>query len=154
MLRRWSRIFWKWSTFWKACNKQNTWECWTCTGRKQQRSATDGVTTRSWSGGSRNCCVQDFDAGSWHEMCCGKICSMASANRAEGTCTAVGRTVWGPKVPTLKGTEASLSCVQCFLYLVSSSIRVSIFHSTWLDTFWIDSLFLSVYMYVYTHTYI
>ena len=40
-----------------------------------------------------------------------------------------GRTVWGPKVPTLKGTEASLSCIQCFLYLVSSSINVSIFHS-------------------------
>ena len=44
---------------------------------------------------------------------------------------AIGRTVWGPKVPTLKGTEASLSYVQCFLYLVSSSINVSIFHITW-----------------------
>ena len=32
---------------------------------------------------------------------------------------------WGPKVPTLKGTEMSLSYVQCFLYLVSSSINVS-----------------------------
>ena len=29
----------------------------------------------------------------------------------------------GPKVPTLKGTEVSLSCVQCFLYLISSSIN-------------------------------
>ena len=38
-----------------------------------------------------------------------------------------GRTVWGPKVPTLKWTEASLSYVQCFLYLVSSSISVFIF---------------------------
>ena len=38
-----------------------------------------------------------------------------------------GRTVWGPKVSTLKGSEASLSCVQCFLYLVSSSINVSVF---------------------------
>ena len=28
-------------------------------------------------------------------------------------------------MPTLKGTEASLSCVQCFLYLVSCSINVS-----------------------------
>ena len=28
------------------------------------------------------------------------------------------RTVWGPKVPTLKGTEASLSYVPCFLYLL------------------------------------
>ena len=36
-----------------------------------------------------------------------------------------GRTVWGPKVPTLKGTEASLSFV-------------SIFHITWLETFSTD----------------
>ena len=40
------------------------------------------------------------------------------------------------KVRTLKGTEASLSCVQGFLYLVSSLIKVSIFHGTWVDTFW------------------
>ena len=39
-------------------------------------------------------------------------------------------------MPTLKGTEASLPYVQCFLYLDSSSINVSIFHITWLDTFW------------------
>ena len=45
-----------------------------------------------------------------------------------GHLMAIGRTVWGPKVLTLKGTEASLSYVQCFLYLVSSSINVSIFH--------------------------
>ena len=38
--------------------------------------------------------------------------------------------LWGPKVPTLKETEVSLSYVQCFLYLVSSSISASIFHST------------------------
>ena len=53
-----------------------------------------------------------------------------------GQLMVIGRTVWGLKVPTLKGTEVSLSNVQCFLYLVSSSIRVSLFHSTWLDTFW------------------
>ena len=42
---------------------------------------------------------------------------------------------------TLRGTEVSLSYVQCFLYLlVSSSINVSIFHITWLDTFWTDLL--------------
>ena len=44
-----------------------------------------------------------------------------------GQLMAFERTVWGPKVPTLKGTEASLSYVQCSLYLVSSSINVSIF---------------------------
>ena len=37
------------------------------------------------------------------------------------------RTVWGPKVPTLKGTEASLSYLLCFLYFVSSSINVLFF---------------------------
>ena len=30
----------------------------------------------------------------------------------------IGRTVWGPKVPTLTGTEVSLSYVQCFLCLL------------------------------------
>ena len=39
---------------------------------------------------------------------------------------------------TFKGTEASLFYVQFFLYLVSFSISVSIFHITWLDTFWTD----------------
>ena len=38
----------------------------------------------------------------------------------------------GPKVPTLKGTDTSLSCAQCFLYLVSSSINVCIFCIIWL----------------------
>ena len=52
-----------------------------------------------------------------------------------GQLMVTGRTVWGPKVPTLKGTEASLFYVQCFLCLVFSSINVSIFHITWLDTF-------------------
>ena len=37
-----------------------------------------------------------------------------------------------------KGTEVSLSYGQCFLYLVSSSINVSMFHTIWLDTFWTD----------------
>ena len=39
-----------------------------------------------------------------------------------GQLMAIGRTVWGPKVFTLKWTEASLSYIQCFLYLVFSSI--------------------------------
>ena len=52
-----------------------------------------------------------------------------------------GKTVWGPKVPTLKGTEASLSYVQCSLYLVSSSINVSLFYTTWLDIFWTELIF-------------
>ena len=35
-----------------------------------------------------------------------------------------GRTVWGPEGPTLKGTEVSLSFVQCFLHPVFSSINI------------------------------
>ena len=54
---------------------------------------------------------------------------------------------WGnlrsPKVPTMKGMEALLFYVQCFLYLVSS-INVSISQSIWLDTFWTDLLCVHV----------
>ena len=39
---------------------------------------------------------------------------------------------------TLKGTEVSLSYVQCFLYVVSSSVNICIFHITWMDSFWTD----------------
>ena len=42
-----------------------------------------------------------------------------------GQLMVIGRTVWGPKVPTLKGTEVSLSYVQCFLYLVSFSYYIA-----------------------------
>ena len=73
-----------------------------------------------------------------------------------GQLMGIGRTVWGPKVTTLKGTEVLLSCVQCFLYLVSSSINVSIFRITWPDTFWTDlrvcvcvCVCVCVFMYVY-----
>ena len=59
-----------------------------------------------------------------------------------GQLMAIGRTVWGPKVPTLKGTKMSLSYVQCCLYLVSSSVNVSIFNITWLDTFWTDHIYI------------
>ena len=41
----------------------------------------------------------------------------------------------------MEGTEASLSYIQCFLYLVSSLINVSIFHITWLATFWTDLVY-------------
>ena len=64
-----------------------------------------------------------------------------------GQMMVTGRTVWGPRVSTLKGTEASLSCVQCFLCLIFSSINVSIFHITWLDTFWQTSyMHFSIYI--------
>ena len=51
---------------------------------------------------------------------------MADDNSKKGFCSVLnicsgrdaGRTVWGPKLPALNGTEVSLSCVQCFLYLL------------------------------------
>ena len=53
---------------------------------------------------------------------------------------------------TLRGTEVSLSYVQCFLYLlVSSSINVSIFHITWLDTFRTDLIFIYLFMCVFIY---
>ena len=55
----------------------------------------------------------------------------------KGQLMVIGKMVGGPKVPTLKETEASLSYVQCFLNLACSLINVSIFHSALLDTFWI-----------------
>ena len=67
-----------------------------------------------------------------------------------GQLMAIGRTVWGPKVPTLKGTEASLSYVQCFLYLVCSSVNVSIFDITWPDTFWTDLVYIYTISVLYT----
>ena len=58
-----------------------------------------------------------------------------------GQLMGTGRPVWGPKVPTLTGTEMSLSYVQCFLYFISSKITVSIFHITWLNTVWTDFVY-------------
>ena len=46
------------------------------------------------------------------------------------------RTVWGPKVPTLKETEVSSSFAQCFLYLLQQTSLF--FPITWLNTFWTD----------------
>ena len=64
-------------------NQQITWWCWTCTGCNQQRSVTDTAWNRSWSGDSKNYCVQDFDTGSWHEMCHSKLCFVTSYTSAE-----------------------------------------------------------------------
>ena len=75
---------------------------------------------------------------------------ISDCNKIQGNTTgqlmATRRTVRGPKVPTLKGSEVSLSYVQYFLYLVSSSINVSLFHITWLDTFWTDLVFPVLYI--------
>ena len=68
-----------------------------------------------------------------------------------GQLVVMERTVWGPKVPTLKGTEASLSYVQCFFYLVSSSINISILYITWLDTSWTSYICVCVYTHIYTY---
>ena len=48
-------------------------------------------------------------------------------------------------MPTLKGTEVSLSYVH-FLYLIRSSRNVSIFHSTWLDSFWTGLVYVTCFL--------
>ena len=57
------------------------------------------------------------------------------SGKYNGVADATEGTVWGLRVPTLKGTKLSLSYVHSFLYLLSSLINVSIFHITCLDTF-------------------
>ena len=52
----------------------------------------------------------------------------------------IGRIVCGPRCLLWRGLIMSLPYVQCFLYLVSS-INVSIFHITRLDTFWTDLIY-------------
>ena len=52
-------------------------------------------------------------------------------------------------MPTLKRSEASLSYVQCSLYVVSSSINVTIFHITWLDTVWTDLVRINIMIIVH-----
>ena len=53
--------------------------------------------------------------------------------------------LWGPKVPTLRGIEVSLSYVQYVLYLVSFSVNVCIFHITWLHIFRTDLTYTESY---------
>ena len=71
---------------------------------------------------------------------------------------ATGGTVGGPKMPALMGTEASLSFVKCVLYLVSSSINVSVFYITWLDIIWTevcpDFIYINIYYMWYIYKYL
>ena len=46
-------------------------------------------------------------------------------------------------MPTLKGTEMSWSYIQGFFHFVSSPVHVFIFHITWLDTLWIDLVYIA-----------
>ena len=133
----------KGSTFWKACYTQNTWECWRCTGGNQQRSVTDSARTRSWSGDSKSYCVRDFDAGSWREtLYQNSSCSFCT--RAEGTSCCSWQNCVRSQGAYVEGDWDVVVLLQCFLYLVSSSINVSSFHIMWLDTFWTDIVWYQV----------
>ena len=94
----------------------------TCTGCNQQRSATDSMRTRSWSQDSKNYCVRDFDAGSWHETHRSKISSLASATRAEGTWCCSWENCVRPQGAYFEGDWGVI--VLCTMFLVSSSINV------------------------------
>ena len=60
-----------------------------------------------------------------------------------GRLMVIGRNVWGPKVPTLKGTEASSSYTQhsCIMYLLQQMSLVFMLHG------WIPSRQTSLYIY-------
>ena len=74
--------------------------------------------------------VMNIQQGSWWQL--GELCEVPRYSEGD----------WGE---------------QCFLYLVPSSVNVCIFHTTWLDTFWMCKIeIVCVYIYVcihiYTHT--
>ena len=48
-------------------------------------------------------------------------------------------------MPTLKGTEVSLSYVECFLYLLSSSINAPIF-SQYMALYFLDRPLVCMYL--------
>ena len=82
--------------------------------------ATDSVRIRSWSGDSKNCCIWDFDAGSWHETCHSKVCSRLLLPEQKEHCAAVANDLIqtstnehkvGPKVPTWR--ELRCHCPMC-----------------------------------------
>ena len=145
MRQRWLRFCWKWCSFWKACNKQNTWECWTWTRCSQERSTTQ-VTQRPVQPRFGTLQLQAFpqtkitfksEEISGHQWDSGKYNRAADGDSNKGFC----RVFW-----TVEKMLRELSDVpRCLLWrrlrcycpiLVSCSINVSIFHITWLDTFW------------------
>ena len=140
-LQRWSGICWKPSTFWKACNKHNAWECWTCTGCNQQRWATmwepetdleipkTTVSEILMHDLGMKCAMANFVL--WLLLPEQKEYCVAVANDLIQTATNEPDLL--KKVIPLKGTKASLSYVSCFLYLVSSSINFSTFRIMWTD---------------------
>ena len=66
-LQRWLEICGKRSTFWKACNKQNTWKHWMCVGCNQWKLAIDCARIRISTGDSTDYCFRDFGGGSLQE---------------------------------------------------------------------------------------
>ena len=73
------------------------------------------------------------------------------SGKMAGQLMSIGRTVWGPKVPTLKGTEVSLSFIQCFLHLLSSSVNVSF--SYYIDGCFLDRPHVYIFILTWGHAY-
>ena len=141
MLQRCSRICWKWSMFWKACNKQSTWECWMCTGCYQQRSATDSARTRSWSG------IPKMTVSKILAQNLGMKCIVA--NSFCDFCYQSRRNIvlqlemsWFKQLP-MNWIFSRRSYPRRGLrqHCPISSINVSSFHSTWLGIFWTSQKF-------------
>ena len=65
-----------------------------------------------------------------------------------GQLMVIGRTVWGPKVPALKGTEASLPYIQCILYLLQYMSLFFIFHG-WMHSGEKIYILFNIYIFIY-----
>ena len=61
-----------------------------------------------------------------------------------GSCWRLGELCEVPRCLLWRGLRHQLSYVHCFLYLVFSSLNVSTFHITWLDTLWTDLVHVEV----------
>lgn len=77
-LQNWPKICRKWSTFWKAINKQNTRQCWTCENFSHWKSTIDSQRIKSWSWYPADKCVKDFVWRFWHDTRGDKISPVSS----------------------------------------------------------------------------
>ena len=132
-LQRWLKIWWKWSTFWNACDKQNTRECWKCMCCNEKRWRLTGweLEANLWIPRTTASEILMQGLGMKHVMT--KFVPLLLLPEQKEHCAAVANdliqtTTNEPdclkKVISLKGTQASLFLVSCLFFS-----NVSIFHS-------------------------
>ena len=109
---------------------ETMWIIWKAFGD----DATNAVQIKLW-----HKCFKDGWESVESDPCSGRLATSRTPENAECVRAAISkdwRTGWGPKVPTWKGTEASLFYIKCALCLLQQMSLLFIF--TWLNTFWTD----------------